>query len=91
MRHLIFAVCLSLGVLLTHAAPASACINDRETARVERDFKANYEFKSGYQVQDPAPQSSAEEGWGPVTATGSGILLMLAAAGLVTFNMRRFR
>ena len=90
MRHLLVASCLSLAALLSHTGPAAACLNDRDTARVERDFKSNYEFKSGYQIHDSVP-ASAEQPWAPVAVTGSGALLMLAAVGFVTFNIRRSR
>src|SRR5437764_977486 len=48
MRRLLLAACLTLAAWLQYAGPAAACINDRETVKVERDFKSNYEFRSDY-------------------------------------------
>lgn len=88
MRQLVLALWVSIAVLLVTAAPVSACINDSDTVRTEREFKMNYEFKSGYQVQETTPTPAPSE-VGPVAVSGAGLVLMLAAAGLVTFNVRR--
>jgi hypothetical protein len=89
MRQLLLALCLSLAATLLHGSTVSACINDSDTGPTEREFKINYEFKSGYQGQNLVPDSPATEDEGkPVAATWWGIGLLLVATGLVTVRVR---
>jgi hypothetical protein len=91
MRRFLLLAFLSAVTALVCGGAASACINDRDTGRTEREFQSNYEFKSRYEekeVTPPAP-SSAEDGSGDLIATWSGAGLLLLAAGTVAVNVRR--
>lgn len=90
MRRVISLVSLVM-ILLTLAVPARACFWDSDTVRTEREFKQNYEFKSG------SPQESAEpatdnfpsltlSGW---VAACAGVGLMAASVGYVRHNQRK--
>jgi hypothetical protein len=89
MRQLLLVLCLSFGVLLLHVSTAFACKWDREASRTEREFKTNYEFKSGYKEPEPVYEPPSERRWGPIAAVWSGASLLLIATGLVTLNVRR--
>lgn len=95
MRQISNAVCLAIAVTVLHGTKAAACINDSDTIRIEREFKKNYEFKSGGPEENRAVEpSAAPEVNQPIATTlsrivtSSGVLLMLGAVGFVSYNIR---
>jgi hypothetical protein len=84
MRQFLFGGFLS-GVLLALAAGgAAACINDRELANSEREFKSHY--NTNYQ-EGPAIESteSLKDNLMAFGATGLGSLLLIGSV-VVTFK-----
>ena len=97
MRQFLLTVCVLLGTTMLCNSMAHACINDRDTVRIEREFRKNYEFKSGgdspsaepespqqYESKEPLVQSLARYG-----LAGSGGVFMLATVGFVAYNFRK--
>jgi hypothetical protein len=79
MRRLLLVPLLCSGLLAVTAAPARACINDREVEQHER------EFKSDYMKQPGSPGSTTEEAPPPsdgnwlIGASGLGVGLLAGA------------
>lgn len=71
-----FAVAAVAGAgLFFAAAPAAACINDRDTVRHEQEFKSHYNKPA-----TPTPQTRPDGEAAP--AEGGGHNLLLASAGV---------
>jgi hypothetical protein len=80
MRRFLFPFLATLLVLAVHVSSASACINDRDTYKAEREFKSTYEkaAPAPSPSPDPAPGETRERllTWG---GGGTGVLLLLGA------------
>ena len=74
MRRLLAAVALA-----ATSAPAVACINDSELPTHEREFRSSYQAD---RKPGEVPPSLIRE-YGPATAAGAGVLL-LVGAGVIT-------
>ena len=88
MSRFIFALFLTAAVLGAFAASASACINDRESSRSEREFKSHY---GDPPPATPAPEPPYQTPEGHFLAFGGssvGAALLLGAVS-VTFWPRR--
>ena len=81
---------LAVVTLLAAGGVSSACINDRDTHRKEREFRTNYEFTSA--DEQSISHFQALEGppaWERLTAfknsalTWSGVALALVGAGFM--------
>jgi hypothetical protein len=88
MRPFFFSLLTALLVLVVHVSSASACINDRDTFKAEREFKSTYE--KAPPAASPSPESPAESRerlltWG---GGGAGVLLLL---GAVVLTVKRSR
>lgn len=76
-------------VALLSIRPASACINDSQTVRTERDFKKHYELKSGQPQGKPSDSPNTEDGGMPLIATVVGLGLLASSVALNRSSMRR--
>jgi hypothetical protein len=90
MRRLLAPPLLALALVTLHLSPATACINDRETARTESEFKSRYDGKSSTTGSSANP-SNPRPRLIPIAATGVGVILLVGTVGLVTLNIRRGR
>ena len=74
--------------VLCQASLVSACINDRESRRSEKEFKSSYQ-----EDQSPVPQTSPEEApsaYPLLTYGGSGLgLTLLVVGGIVGLRSRK--
>jgi hypothetical protein len=77
-------VILGLSALLLLSATASACVNDREVNRAEREFKSQYEQPAPPATSDPGPQDQAM----PIAFLGGGAFLLLGAT-VTVLNLRK--
>lgn len=77
--------CLLLGVLVT---PVSACLNDREVNRSEREFKSQYQERpDGAQ---PSSESPSVRPAGPLAFLTMGVgVFLLAGSVVVSLNRPR--
>lgn len=68
--------------LATLASPASACLNDKELPRHEREFRSNYnEHPTPPPVAPPPPSD-----YPPIFQ--GGVALLVGSAGLILFKGR---
>ena len=65
------------------AGSASACINDKELPRHEREFRSNYK---GQPAPSPKPEAPASPDYRPIQ--GGGAALLVAALGVVLYRGR---
>ncbi len=87
MRRLLASLVLGVLSLAVVAAPARACINDRDTRHSEREFKSQYQESPGVGSLSPggAPVSSPEI-LIPLAAGSVGGLLLLGALGITVWR-----
>jgi hypothetical protein len=85
LRIILVSVCSALALLLS-AAPASACLNDREVERAEREFRSQYGTPASPEAPAPASDSSEEQVklYAPLTIGG----LLLVGAFVQTARQR---
>jgi len=101
MRHLLLGACVAATTVFVPLSLAVGCLNDRDTERTEREYKANYEFKSTYEAEYvPQPGSDGHDvplalgrraevqSRGDVAAL-SGLGLIVLTMGLVGVNVFR--
>lgn len=79
---------LTLATVFASASHASACFWDSDTVRTEREFKQNYEFKSGIESEGGSTPKSDGLTWSGAALALSGFGLM-AGAVFVTTNFRK--
>jgi len=84
----VFLSTLASVFLLTAAAPARACINDRDVDKTEREFKSNYDFKSEYREVPAESPSLSGHGGQELALGGLGAVLLLGAAVITTRKLR---
>jgi hypothetical protein len=87
MRRLLASLAFSVLSLAVIAAPARACINDRDTRASEREFKSQYRESPGTDSLSPggAPVSSPEV-WVPLAAAVAGVTLLISALGITLWR-----
>ena len=86
-RHLLhlLGACLALGLSVS---TATACINDRESYKAEKEFKSHYLDQQT--PQDAVPTSSPPaNGLLTASATGFGALLLIGAVTITVLPRRR--
>jgi len=69
---------LTVAALVALATPVLACINDTELINHEREFRSQYQ-ESQYEPPQPEAVSSSR----PFILGGAGVLMALAAAGVM--------
>ncbi len=88
MRRLLATLALALLTLALSAAPAQACLWDRDTYNSEREFKSQYQESPGVESLSPGMSSDMIL---PLAATGSGGLLLIGAFVLALRRPREDR
>ncbi|HBI45008.1 MAG TPA: hypothetical protein DDY78_19450 [Planctomycetales bacterium] len=73
--------------LAVFTASASACLNDRESSKSEREFKSHYDDPTAMPA-DPTPSSAPTDRLVAYGGTGLGAALLVGAL-TVTFLPRR--
>jgi hypothetical protein len=86
MRTLLTATLLGALCLGAGAAPALACINDRDTRTSEREFKSQY--REAPETRPTAPAFPYSDQALPLAASGAGAALLV---GAFTLTARRQR
>jgi hypothetical protein len=74
--------------LVAFTTGASACLNDRESSKSEREFKSRYNDPPAAKPADPAPASSLTDRLFVYGGTGLGAALLVGGL-TVTFLPRR--
>ncbi len=80
MKNLI--ACLT--ILIVFAAPATACLNDRELPSHEREFRSQY----NRQTNPPAPAAESTYPGGFPLMIGGGAVLLIGAISLAANGNR---
>ncbi len=82
MRFPFRGVLLSLVTAVAAAGPLQACLNDREVARAEREFKSQYTDQATPEPVSPG-ETPAGQPWRNPVATGLGAAMLVGAAYLL--------
>jgi hypothetical protein len=66
-------------IAFVFATPASACINDREVGKAEREFKSSYMGNTPNGQTVPAESSPGEDSTKPIAFLSIGSVLLVGA------------
>ena len=78
---------LTVGVFVAAASTATACINDRESPRHEKEFKSNYLDQQPAGVEGPV--AAKQHGMLVLSGLGIASLFVGAVAGTIVVARRR--
>ncbi len=87
MRRILLVLLVAVLALVVHVSTASACLNDREINKAEREFKSTYDKAPPAPEYQPPPPDTGKE---KLITLGGGIGAGLLA-GAVVIGLRRPR